>query len=399
MLTALSRARRGMGHVSPNPLVGAALSLRNGTVVAAHHARFGGAHAEARLLGRYAGRLPRGSTLFVTLEPCAHEGKQPPCVEAVLRARPARVVIATLDPFPAVRGKSVELLRRAGIPVEVGMGESSSLAINLGFHLWYRRRRAAVRLKLASSLDGRLAAPGGQSRWITGPDARRDVHRERAEADALLVGANTVLADDPRLTVRDVEGPEPSKIVLDSGLRTEADGKLWTAYRGALRSLDFDAETEPKGERRGNFIRPTKAPGGPWLRRPRLILATTARAPRRGLARRREMGWEVWILPTDAEGRVSLPALVRRAGREGLLRLLVEAGPVLAGAFLRAGLIDELCLYQAPTVLGGRHDWSGSYLAPSLGSARRFEFLEQRRLGPDWKVELRRQDWSKGLAL
>lgn len=399
MLSALLRARRGLGHVSPNPLVGAALSFRDGTVVAAHHARFGGPHAEGGLLARFPGRLPKGSTLYVTLEPCAHQGKQPPCVDAVLKARPDRVVIATVDPFPAVRGASVARLRKAGIQVELGMGESAALSLNLGFHLWQRKRRAAVRLKLASSLDGRLAAHDGRSQWITGPAARRDVHRERAEADAVVVGASTVLADDPRLTVRDVAGPEPSKIVLDSALRTEPGGKLWKAHRVVLGTLGFQVETEQIEECRGNFVRTSTSPDGRWLRRPRLILATTARAPRRKLAHWQELGWEIWILPRDASGRVSLPALVRRAGREGLLRLLVEAGPALASAFFRARLVDELCLYLAPKVLGGPHDWSGSYLAPSLAAARRFEFLDQRRLGSDWKIELRREDWSKGLAL
>lgn len=209
MQAALCAARRGDGRVSPNPLVGAALVLPGEAPIVAHHARFGGPHAEARLLERVApsGPLPSGAVLYVTLEPCCHRGKTPPCVDRIVAARPTRVVVAVIDPFAQVRGKGIERLRRAGIPVEVGPGGAAAVRDNLAFHVGQRLGRAAVRLKLASSLDARLAREHGGARWITGPQARGRVHRERARCDAVLVGSSTVLADRPRLTAREGEGP------------------------------------------------------------------------------------------------------------------------------------------------------------------------------------------------
>ncbi len=399
MMSALRAAARGAGKVSPNPAVGAAVLLPDGTIRVSHHARFGGPHAEGGLLARYPDRLPRGSTLYLTLEPCFHQGKTPPCVEAVLRARPSRVVVATLDPDSRVRGRSIARLESAGIRVEIGMGRSEALELDPAFHVRHRWGRALVRLKLATSLDGRVATTGGQSRWITGDDARRDVHRDRARSDAVVIGAGTEQADDPMLTVREVRGPEPSKIVLDSALRTRARGKLWKAFHEARSEGAQLATTRTTlaGERVGNHVR--RANAERWVREPRLIVATTRRANRDEIARRERIGWEVWVLPADALGGVSIRALLRRAAKEGLLRLLVEAGPTLASSLLRAGLIDELCLYYAPLVLGGDRGWSAGYEAIGLSSARRFERVREVRLGDDWKVELRRKNWDEGLAL
>ncbi len=409
MRAALRAAQRGAGQVSPNPLVGAAVETPDGRIRSAGHLRFGAGHAEARLLD--ASPLPRGSILYVTLEPCNHQGKTPPCTESVIAARPSRVVVATLDPDPRVRGTGVARLRAAGIAVEVGQGEEEALRGNLAFHLFHARKRALICLKLASSLDGRLAAdpgaaPGRRAAWITGIEARTEVHRERARADAVLTGSGTVLADDPRLTVRHVRGPDPSRIVVDSSLRTPAQCRLWRAWRdsGGMRA----GPEKARSERFGNFRR--GAANG-YRRVPRLVLATVEGHDPGRLAAYAGVGWEIWELPAaraprsggrpavppgkagtgDRRGtRVSLPALARRAGREGLLRLFAECGPGLAGGLLAEGLADELSLYVAPVVLGGRWGWPEGFAAPSPARAPGFDASGAEFLGRDLHVRLLR---------
>jgi diaminohydroxyphosphoribosylaminopyrimidine deaminase / 5-amino-6-(5-phosphoribosylamino)uracil reductase len=399
MLAALGAARRGQGRVSPNPLVGAALVFPDGRLVAAGHLRFGGPHAEARLLDHAAasgdlpgGRLPAGATLYVTLEPCAHQGKTPPCLDRILAARPRKVVIATLDPDPRTCGRGVRGLRRAGIEVDLGPGQGEALSLNLGFHLAETRGRSVFRLKLASSLDARLSADSGESRWITGGEARVSGHRERAHADAVLAGSGTVLKDDPELNVRHLRGPQPSRIVLDSCLRTPPRCRLWRAWRSEAEEAGAIPPDRILGQE-GNYLQVGSSHGLKYLRRPRLILATRAGWTEAKLARYRAAGWEVWELPADrgGKGKVSLPALARRTAREGLQRVLVEAGPALAGAFFEADLADEISLYLAPLVLGGSRAWPGGYVAPTLKGARRFLPLSEERMGADRRLFFRRE--------
>ncbi len=375
-------------------MVGAALEWPDGRREVAYYRRFGGPHAEAQLLSRQTGRLPRGVRLYVTLEPCSVVGKTPACVEAILRARPGRVIVSCLDPDPRVAGRGIAQLRAEGIAVELGAGANLSLALNHGFHLAHRRGRALVRLKIASSLDGKLATQSGESQWITSPESRREVHRERASADAVVVGAGTLAADDPELTVRHLRGPEPSKIVIDSTLRTDPRARIWRSARAAGW---IEAETAER--RTGNFLGTEVAGGVRWIRRPRLIVATLSSVSAERIAERRRDGWEVWTLPSDRTGRVSLKAFSRRAARAGLHRLLVEAGPTLAGALLAERLVDELSLYLGPLVLGGDRSWSAGFAAAALARAPQFELVKQRRIGADCWIEFRRRDWSEGLAL
>lgn len=397
MPRALERAlrirMRAQGCVSPNPLVGAALEFPDGRIVARPHAQFGGDHAEARLLAVHP-RPPRGSRLFVTLEPCCHHGKTPPCVEAIVRARVREVVVSTLDPDPRVSGRGVRALRAAGVRVWVGSGEREAVRGNLAFHLSQRLGRALVRLKLGTSLDARLAAPDGASQWITGPAARIDAHRERAQADAVLVGSGTVLADDPELTVRDARGSDPSRIVLDSGLRIAPDIRMMRAWleRSPLSARQGDMWGD---EVAGNFVREGKR----WRRRPRLILVTRAGHAEKRLRRFRSLGWEVWELPPGARGRVSLVELLSHARDLGLQRILAEAGPGLSGALLSADLVDELCVHVAPTVLGGANDWARGFRAEGLLAAPRFEWDSVRRLGPDLALRAVRADWWEKAAI
>lgn len=387
MRRALQAARWGIGRVSPNPIVGACLHLPGRPLVAEYHRRFGGPHAEAALLDRVArdSSLPRGAVLYVTLEPCCHTGKTPPCVDRILAARPERVVVACLDPDPRVRGRGVARLRAAGIEVEVGPGETAALRQNLPFHLRHQTGRALVTLKLASTLDARLVIAGGRTRWITGPEARRQVHLERARCDAVLVGADTVLADAPRLTVRDARGADPSRIVVDSGLRVPVRGRLWQEWRDRG-ALPCDG---PPPERAGNWARLPGRTGARWRRAPRLILATRPGADPHRVEAFRAAGWDVWML-RGSNGHVGLRGLLTRAAREGFLEVLAEAGPTLAGALLANDLVDRLSLYTALRVSGGPAVWPPAS-APALpGAGRPFVLRDRRRLGEDLWTSLER---------
>ncbi len=387
MRRALQVARRGAGSVSPNPMVGASLEIPGEPLLTACHARFGGPHAEAVLLERAAprGHLPRGSILYVTLEPCCHTGKTPPCVDRVIAARPARVIVATLDPDPRVAGRGLELLRKAGLKVEVGCGRDVALADNLAFHLQNRLGRAMVTLKLGSTLDARLALGPGSSRWITGLPARRRVHQERARCDAVLVGSGTVRRDAPELTVRQARGADPSRIVVDSGLRIPVRGSLWKAWRERGASIAGGERVEVVG----NWTRLGGARAHRWVRSPRLIVATLAGVDASRRERFRKAGWEVWDLPAR-RGRVGLPELLQRAAREGFSDLLAEAGPTLTGALLAHDLVDRMSLYLAARVGGGRSVWPPVDVAGLPGDGLGFVLTGRKMLGEDLWLGLQR---------
>ena len=353
MRRALELAERGRGHTAPNPVVGAVVA-RGGTVVGeGWHRALGEPHAEVVALER-AGRAARGATLYVTLEPCAHWGRTPPCVDAILAAGIARCVVALRDPDPRVDGRGLRRLRAAGVRVELGR-----LAAAAGEQLAAYRRaqetgRPRVTWKVASSLDGRIADARGRSQWITGPEARADGHRLRAESDAIVVGAGTARADDPRLTARAVPGRStdrgrPLRVVVDSRLSLPRDLRL--------------------------FSRPL-ARG--------TVVACTAAAPagrERALAAR---GVTVWRLPATRL-RVSLPALAERLAREGRHEVLLEGGATLGTAFVRAGLVQRIVLYAAPLVLGGGLSW-GEGLALPLDRAARGRVVSATLVGADARL-------------
>jgi diaminohydroxyphosphoribosylaminopyrimidine deaminase/5-amino-6-(5-phosphoribosylamino)uracil reductase len=340
MRRALELARRGTGRVHPNPLVGAVL-VRDGRVVGeGWHARFGEPHAEVHAL-RNAGALARGATLYATLEPCAHHGKTPPCVDAILGAGVRRVVAATFDPNPQVNGEGFERLRAAGVEVVIGPEGRAARALNAPFLQLHREARSLVTLKLAASLDGRIAGAGGEARWITSAPSRREVHALRAEVDAVLIGRRTAERDDPSLTVRDAEGRNPVRIVVDS--------------RGALpRSLALFSDGA----------------------------ARTVHATLQGMP---AAAGEHWELAADAEGRVSLAALFRRAAQEGLLHVLVEGGATLATSLVRERLVDVLRLYTAPTILGtgGSLSWALDLGPARIGSAPKLRIVDAHVVGDD----------------
>ncbi len=315
MRLALELARNGEGWTRPNPIVGAVV-VKDGKVVGqGWHRRYGGPHAEVFALEE-AGENARGATIYVTLEPCSHYGKTPPCADRIIAAGISRAVVACRDPNPLVNGRGIEKMRAAGIEVTEGVLEDEARKANEIFVKFIRTRIPFVLLKLAQSLDGRIATQSGDSKWITGEEARVEVHRLRRRYAAVLVGAETVIKDDPLLTVRHVAGPNPVRVVLDG--------------RGLIPS-----------ERRM------------FAENGRTIVAT-ATMPGEKEAKLQSRGIEVWRLPKD-KNKVDLRELLVRLGEENLDSLLIEGGGETAASFLTAGLVDKIALFIAPLIIGGRN--------------------------------------------
>ena len=310
MRRALALAEHGWGQTAPNPMVGAVVVSGDALIAEGWHARFGEAHAEVMAL-RAAGERARGATMYVTLEPCAHQGKTPPCADAILAAGVARVVIGAPDPNPLAAGGAAKL-RAAGVAVETGVLEDESRELNAAFFHAFGSTRPWVLLKLALSRDGAVADPSGKQRWITGEASRREVHRMRANVDAVAVGRGTVVADDPELTVRDAELPrrQPTRVVFDSTLSISTEAKLVRSAREV----------------------------------PTIVVSGPSPDPSRREALERE---GVTVLPAADLGE----ALARVRERD-IRSMMVEGGPRLAGAFLEAGLVDRIALFTAPIELG-----------------------------------------------
>lgn len=358
MQRALALAARGLETTDPNPRVGCVIARGERIVGEGWHERAGEAHAEVAAL-RAAGNASTGATVYVTLEPCSHQGRTAPCSLALTAARVARVVYAIADPNPQVNGRGAEALRAAGITVESGLLEAQALELNAGFIKRMRTGRPFVRVKLAMSLDGRTALADGESRWISGEAARADVQRWRARSSAVLTGAGTVLADDPRLDVRAPDGSgaaparQPLRVVLDGRLRTPEGARLFTV-------------------------------GGEVLVLTALTSLDEARA-----ATLSGRGARVESLPAS-EGRLALPAVLDRLGELEMNEVLVEAGPTLAGELLQQQLADELLLYVAPKLLGPAARALVEIPAPpALKDASAFRLLETQAVGEDLRLRLR----------
>ncbi len=344
MRRALELAERGRGAVEPNPLVGAVV-VRNGAMVGeGWHGRCGGPHAEVNALAA-AGDAARWATLYVTLEPCCHHGKTPPCTDAVLRAGVRRVVAAMADPFPQVAGKGVELLRAAGVEVDVGLCGDEAARLNAPYLALLRLGRPYVHAKWAMSLDGKIATAGGESKWISGRPAREVVHRLRGRVDGILVGAGTVRADDPRLTARP-PGPRVATRIVLSGSGVLLPGCQLLRTAGEVPVLV--ATLEGKG--------------------------TEARAA----------GCEVVGLPAEG-GRPSVRALLAELGRRRMTNMLAEGGAAVFGSLCDARLIDEWHVFVAPTVLGGGAALSpvGGAGAADMSRAWRLARWEHQAVGDD----------------
>jgi diaminohydroxyphosphoribosylaminopyrimidine deaminase/5-amino-6-(5-phosphoribosylamino)uracil reductase len=356
MRRALDLAARGAGLVSPNPLVGAVLA-RDGEVVGeGWHEGPGRPHAEVMAL-EAAGERARGATLFVTLEPCAHYGRTPPCAPRVVAAGVTRVVAAMGDPNPAVDGRGLAALRSADVEVSVGLMEDRATRLNQPFLKHVRTGLPHVTLKMAASLDGKVAARDGSSRWITGAEARAEVHRMRGVADAIVVGAGTAFRDDPSLTVRDhrYRGRPPLRVVVDG--------------RGIVPETHevFSGDEAPT------------------------LVATTEGAPAWRREAWRSAGAEVLVLDDAGSALIPLEDLFRELGKRDVQRVLLEGGPTLAWEAVRGGLVDEIVLFFAPILVGGQDAPSvlmGGGI-PTIATPFRLDLDEVSRVGPDIKVVAR----------
>jgi diaminohydroxyphosphoribosylaminopyrimidine deaminase/5-amino-6-(5-phosphoribosylamino)uracil reductase len=354
MSRALRLARRGAGRVSPNPMVGAVV-VRNGRVVGeAYHGAAGKPHAEALAL-KEAGRRSSGADLYVNLEPCCHHGRTPPCTDEILRAGIGRVWVAILDPNPLVRGRGIRTLRRRGVEVNVGLFAEEAARLNESYLTYVQTGRPFVVAKLATTLDGKIATATGESRWISGPSSRRRTHRLRHEADAIIVGAGTVIADDPELTVRmGARQPRhPVRIVLDTKLRIPLGARVLAPSEQA-----------------------------------RTVVACGRGADRARIEALRSRGIEVWRCAVDSNRRVDIRSVVGRIGREGLSSVLIEGGREVIASALKAGVVDKLLVFVAPKILGGGAcEAVGDLGVKKLSRAISLTEGRGRRVGEDFLIE------------
>lgn len=345
MRRAVALSARALGDTSPNPVVGCVILDASGAVAGeGWHQRAGGPHAEVNALFA-AGQRARGGTALVTLEPCNHTGRTGPCAKALIEAGLARVVYAVADPSPVATG-GAGTLRAAGVDVESGLLAAEAEAVNVAWLTSVRRGRPFVRWKYAATLDGRIAAADGSSRWISSPESRADVHRLRAEADAVLVGSGTLLADDPHLAVRGIDGvTQPLRVVVDSRARITDAARVLDDAAPTLIAVAEDADT-------------THLPGV-------------------GITR----------LPYDKNGTgLDVPALLAELMGRGVRSVLLEGGPTLAGAFVAAGAVDTVTAYLAPALLGAGPAALADAGITTIAQALRLDVTDVARLGPDLRV-------------
>jgi diaminohydroxyphosphoribosylaminopyrimidine deaminase/5-amino-6-(5-phosphoribosylamino)uracil reductase len=350
MATALQLARRGLNTTHPNPRVACVIAVDDQVVGAGWHKRAGDNHAEVNALID-AGDRAAGSTVYVTLEPCNHRGRTPPCVDALIKAKVKRVVFAIEDPHPEVSGAGKRRLSEAGIVVQSGLMAKQAEELNAGFLMRMRQGRPWVRVKLAQSMDGHIALSDGSSQWISGPQARADVQKWRARSDAILTGIGTVLADDPSLNVRlDDCARQPLRVIADSHWRTPARSKL-LAIEGKVVIAGLDENDIPDE-----------------LAKSRAEFMTVA----------------------SFEGRIDLHNLLQELGRRGINEVQVEAGAVFCGALLQQNLVDEILIYQAPVLLGGGA--VSPFATPRLDNMDdrvHLKWVDTRRIGDDLRLRLK----------
>jgi len=349
MRECLALAQLKIGLTSPNPAVGCVI-VREGKVVGRGGTAPGGRpHAEPQAIAE-AGELARGATVYVSFEPCAHQGQTPPCARALVEAGVARVVVGCLDPYPPVRGRGIAILNSARIATTVGVLESECRRMNEGFIARVTRGRPFVILKLAMSLDGRIAAATGDSRWISSEESRRLVHQWRRESDVVMVGAATVIADNPRLTCRIEGGRDPVRVIIDQRLRSPAGARIFRQRSPAA-----------------------------------TILVTSAM---KAASVSRRYGARVEAIGASVDGHgISLMEVMREFGRRGWSKVLIEGGAKLAGAALRAGIVDRVAFFVAPLIMGCGLSSVEGLLARSVREAIKLKNFSTRRVGSDWLLE------------
>lgn len=349
MRECLALAQLKIGLTSPNPAVGCVI-VREGKVVGRGGTAPGGRpHAEPQAIAE-AGELARGATVYVSFEPCAHQGQTPPCARGLVEAGVARVVVGCLDPYPPVRGRGIAILNSARIATTVGVLESECRLMNEGFIARVTRGRPFVILKLAMSLDGRIAAATGDSRWISSEESRRLVHQWRRESDVVMVGAATVIADNPRLTCRIEGGRDPVRVIIDQRLRSPAGARIFRQRSPAA-----------------------------------TILVTSAM---KAASVSRRYGARVEAIGASVDGHgIALMEVMQEFGRRGWSKVLIEGGAKLAGAALRAGIVDRVAFFVAPLIIGCGLSSVEGLLARSVREAIKLKSFSTRRVGSDWLLE------------
>ena len=354
MRRAMELAAKGKGFASPNPMVGAVIVKKGKIIGEGYHRRAGDKHAEIMALEKCV-EDPRGGTLYLNLEPCCHRGKTPPCVEAIIKAGIKRVVAAMEDPNPLVKGRGFELMRRRGIEVEAGLCRQEAEELNEKFIFFIKNKRPFVMIKAALSLDGKIATPTGKSQWLSSPEARRYVHQLRQEYDAIMVGINTVLRDDPRLTARlpGAEKKEMLRVVLDSKLRIPLQCRLLKEKRG--------------GE---------------------VLIFTTSAAPTERIEQLRSLGAKV-VIAREKEGRADLNYALKQLAEKGIISLLIEGGSEVFASALKEKVINKVLFIYAPKIIGGRDSIPlfGGEGKKELASAYKLSKVRSFRLGPDVAIE------------
>lgn len=350
MQHALRLATEGLFTTTPNPRVGCVLVKEGQVVGAGYHIRAGGPHAEVHALAQAQGNA-RGATAYVTLEPCSHYGRTPPCAQGLIEAGVAEVVVAMQDPNPQVSGRGIAMLNQAGIRTRLGLLEAEARALNRGFLSRMERQRPWVVMKIGASLDGKTALANGESQWITSPQSRADVQRLRAECCAILTGVGTVLADNPSLTVRQLDiGRQPLRVIVDSQWSAPRHSQV---FQDGNPTLWVGISPRPEGDSDGL---------------PKSVACCE--------------------LSPNKNGRVDWRALLSELAKRGVNQLMIEAGATVNGSLLEEGWVDELVLYQAPVILGGAGRNMADFELVSLAAAKPAVVSESRRVGPDTRYRM-----------
>lgn len=350
---ALEIAKKGTGNVSPNPLVGCIIVKEGRIIGTGFHEKYGHNHAEINAINSAIEDI-EGATLYVNLEPCCHYGKTPPCVDAIIEKKIKRVVIGTLDMNPVVSGKGGRKLMDAGIEVKVGVLENECAALNKFFFKYISKGLPYVTLKVAQTLDGKIADTAGDAKWITSVQSRRFVHKLRANYDAVLVGSGTVLTDDPKLTVRFTEGRNPKKVILDRSLRISPDHKIFSSSDSSV------------------FFVTSKANSG----------------NKKVLDKLRKKGVDVIFAPETKEGTLNLKSVLKSLAKKQVTSLLVEGGSKIFSSFVNAGLYDEINLFISPKILGQGLSVFGSLPPVSIRKAIKLKTQNIEKFGDDILIEL-----------
>ena len=347
MRIAIRLARRGVGKTSPNPMVGAVI-VANGKIIGqGYHKKCGDHHAEINAINS-AKKNIKGSTFYITLEPCSHYGRTPPCVDALIQENPGRVVVGSLDPNPEVNGKGVKILRSKGIKVDVGICESECMQLNEHYFKFIKTGMPYITVKYAQTLDGRIATKSGDSQWISSEASRRYVHRLRSMNQGIMVGAGTVVADNPQLTVRHVRGKNPFRIIVDSKLRIPIKSSVLTDANAYL-----------------------------------TIIATTSSVSAAKMAAAKKCGAAVLVVKKDKNGKVSLRDLLRKLGKREIVSVLVEGGSEIITSLLKAGLVDKMIIPIAPMIVGKGLEAIGDLNINKISKAIRFSSFKTMKRGDD----------------